>query len=139
MQRLITVLLLVPGMALAGNFATCLLDKLPGLQSDTAAQAAYQVCLADYPGGMASVGQGSGRGFFSHDSGAECTLKKASETRSQRAGQMIGYACRTLYDEPKPDLTYDPNWRPPAKLRPFNGTLDPPRQPFDPSTARPVQ
>ena len=93
--------------AWAGNFATCLLDKLPGTQNDVAAQAIYQVCNSKH-GGIQTVAQGSGRGLFSHDSGAECTAKMAGDTRSNRAAVLIGVACRTLYDEPNPFL--DPNY-----------------------------
>lgn len=106
------VTLLFPAVTLAGNFATCLLDKLPGVQSDVAANAAFQVCTGAFPGGFASVSQGVGRGWFSYKTGADCTLKKAGDTRSNRAAVLIGVACRRLYDL---DLTYDPNWTPPSK------------------------
>lgn len=82
----------------ASNFATCLLDKLPGTQNDVAAQAIYQVCQSKH-GGLQTVAQGSGRGLFGYDSGAECTAKKAGDTRSNQAAHMIGVACRKLYDE----------------------------------------
>ena len=82
----------------AANFATCLLDKMPGTANDVAAQAIYQVCNSKH-GGLQTVAQGSGRGLFGYDSGAECTAKKASDTRSNRAAYMIGVACRKLYDE----------------------------------------
>lgn len=95
------------GQAQAANFATCLLDKLPGTQNDVAAQAVYQVCKSKH-GGLQAVAQGSGRGLFGYDSGAECTAKKAADTRSNQAAHMIGAACRKLYDEPNPFL--DPNY-----------------------------
>ena len=84
---------------LAANYATCLLDKLPGTQNDVAANATMQVCVGKHPGGMAAVKQGSGRGMFGHDSGAECTAQKAGDTRSNQAAYLIGMACRKLYDE----------------------------------------
>lgn len=95
--------LLFPAVALAGNFATCLLDKLPGVQSDVAANAAFQVCNSAFPGGLTSVPQGTGRGWFSYKTGADCTLKKAGDTRSNRAAVLIGVACRKLYDLPEVD------------------------------------
>lgn len=95
--------------ALAANMATCLLDKLPGTQNDVAAQAVFQVCSAEHPGGIQAVPQGDGRGMLGFKSGPECTAKKAGDTRSTRAAELIGMACRRLYDIP-----------------------------FDPSTARPV-
>ena len=85
--------------ALAANMATCLLDKLPGTQNDVAAQAVFQVCSAEHPGGIQSVPQGDGRGMLGFKSGPECTAKKAGDTRSNRAAELIGMACRRLHDE----------------------------------------
>ena len=99
---------LAAAQAHAGNFATCILDKAPGTANDVAASAVYQVCKSKHPGGIEAVAQGSGRGFFSYDSGAECTAKKAAETRSNRAAYMIGASCRKLYEEPNPFL--DPGY-----------------------------
>ncbi len=109
-HALAPLLLLACSSAMAANFATCLLDKLPGTQNDVAAQAIYQVCKSKH-GGLQAVAQGSGRGLFGYDSGAECTAKNAGDTRSNQAAHMIGVACRKLYDEP-------------VKLIPFNGKLD---------------
>ena len=99
-RTLPTLLLLTAAPVFAANYATCILDTLPGTQNDVAAYAAMQVCQGNYPGGLDTVQQGSGRGFFGYDSGAECTAKKAGDTRSQRAAYIIGGACRKLYDEP---------------------------------------
>lgn len=107
MRHLAAIALLAAAPAFAANFATCLLDKLPGTQNDVAAQAVYQVCKSKH-GGLQAVAQGSGRGLFGYDSGAECTAKKAGDTRSNQAAHMIGVACRKLYDEPNPFL--DPNY-----------------------------
>lgn len=85
--------------ALAANMATCLLDKLPGTQNDVAAQAVFQVCSAEHPGGIQAVPQGDGRGMLGFKSGPECTAKKAGDTRSTRAAELIGVACRRLYDQ----------------------------------------
>jgi len=87
-------------VAFAGNMETCILDTAPGLQSDMAAYAAYQVCLKRYPEGIKAVPQGDGRGWFSFDSGADCVLKKAADTRSRVAAGLITAACHRLYDEP---------------------------------------
>ena len=110
MRHLAAIALLAAAPAFAANFATCLLDKLPGTQNDVAAQAIYQVCNSKH-GGIQTVAQGSRRSLFGYDSGAECTAKKAADTRSNQAAHMIGAACRKLYDEP-------------VKLIPFNGKLD---------------
>lgn len=110
MRHLAAIALLAAAPAFAANFATCLLDKMPGTQNDVAAQAIYQVCNSKH-GGIQTVAQGSRRSLFGYDSGAECTAKKAADTRSNQAAHMIGAACRKLYDEP-------------VKLIPFNGKLD---------------
>ncbi|MFI8608490.1 hypothetical protein ACIGFL_09215 [Pseudomonas sp. NPDC077649] len=102
MKKLIitAALLAASGLAQAGNYATCLLDKLPGLENDHAASAAVQVCRAKYPGGLESVQKGSGRGVFSFDSGADCALSKSGDTRSRDAAYMIRASCNRLFDEP---------------------------------------
>ncbi|WP_447593513.1 hypothetical protein [Aquipseudomonas campi] len=100
-KMIITATLLAfSGLAQAGNFATCLLDELPGVQNNNAAGAAYQVCSARYPKRYAGVDQGSGRGFFGYESGAECALKHARDTKSLDAAGMIRVACNRLYDKP---------------------------------------
>ena len=106
-----SMLALAAAQAQAANYATCLLDKLPDTQNDVAAQANMQVCLDKHPGGIEAIPQGKGRGLFGFDSGAECTAKKAGDTRSNRDAVLIGVSCRKLYDEP-------------FKLTPFNGKLD---------------
>lgn len=93
------LLLLTTPPAFAANYATCILDKMPGVANDVAAHSVYQLCLQEHPDGLAAVPQGSGRGFFGYESGAECTAKKAGDTRSQQAAYMISGACRKLYDE----------------------------------------
>lgn len=96
----------VAGPVFAANYATCVLDKMPGVANDVAAHAVRQVCRAEHPSGMDGIPQGSGRGFFGFKSGAECTLKKAGDTRSQSAAATIGAACRKLYEEDGPWLQF---------------------------------
>lgn len=97
--------------AMAANYATCILDKAPAAQNDVAAHAIMQSCLAEHPGGIEAIPQGSGRGVLGFKSGAECTAKTAVDTRSNQAATLVGIACRRLYDEPQ-------------KLTPFSGKLD---------------
>lgn len=92
---IIAALTLAAAPAWAANYATCLLDKLPGTQNDSAASAIVSVCRSKYQG---EVKQGSGRGFFGYDSGAECLADKAKETRSSRAANLMGWACDRLYE-----------------------------------------
>jgi tripartite-type tricarboxylate transporter receptor subunit TctC len=110
MRHLLLALILsvVASPVFAANYATCILDKMPGVANDVAARAVYQVCKKEHPGGLQAVEQGSGRGFFGYSSGAECTAKKASDTHSQQAAYMIGTACRRLYEEPNYFDRYDP-------------------------------
>jgi len=103
MRRFLALLLLAASPAWAANYATCILDKAPGVANDTAANAVHQLCMSEHPGGLQAVPQGSGRGLFGFSSGAECTAKKAGETRSNRAAAMVGVACRRLYDESEID------------------------------------
>lgn len=102
----LTVLILAAPIAHAGDFATCILDKATGVANNTAAQAVYQLCLQQHPGGFDGVAQGSGRGVLGFKSGAECTAKKAADTRSEEAARYVGIACRRLYDEDGPWLQY---------------------------------
>ncbi len=98
-RALVSALLLIAPAAWAANMATCILDKAPGVANDTAAHAVFQLCKSENPGGFDAVAQGSGRGWLGYKSGAECTSKKAGETRSNQAAVFIGVACRKLYDE----------------------------------------
>lgn len=94
-------LALLASPALAGNFTTCLLDKLPGVQNPLAAQAAVQVCASDYPVGLDSVPLGSGRGLFAdYDSSDQCILEKSSGIQQVRATGLIRMACEKLYRAP---------------------------------------
>lgn len=95
------VSLACPLYAAAGNYATCLLDKLPGLENDQASGAANTLCTSEYPGGFQAVPQGEGRGLLGYDSGAECALEESGDTRSPGAAYLIRAACNRLYDKPK--------------------------------------
>lgn len=94
------ILLAATPVAYAGNFAECLLDKLPGVRGNQATTASLRICLAQHPGAWSSVEQGMGRGVFAdYDSGDECTLELAKETTDRQAGYLIAMSCRLLYDE----------------------------------------
>lgn len=113
MDRLAKVAILIATLlpfaepASAGNFATCLLDELPGTENDQAAYAVHQVCKDRYPAGLEGVERGSGRGFFGYESGAECTMDKARETRSRAAAFRIRAACNRLYGDVIEELGLD--------------------------------
>lgn len=95
----IIALLACPSLAIADNFAKCLLDKLPGVQNDATAYAAAQLCTSKHPERYDSIAQGSGRGFFSYESGAECALDKGADTLSSSAAGQIRVACNRLYNK----------------------------------------
>lgn len=103
------ICLLLSSQAWAGNFAECILDKMPGVNNDVAASVVWRSCSSEHPGGIESVKQGSGRGLFGYADGAACTIKRASSTPSVRAAQMINSACRKLYDENGPWMDYQRN------------------------------
>lgn len=89
--------------AYADNFAECLLEKLPGVQSHPAANAAFQICRGEYPSQWASVEQGSGRGLFAaYDSGDECTLEVSRSTPQHWAVMLMRRSCKLLYDKHAP-------------------------------------
>ncbi|GAB2731092.1 hypothetical protein GCM10027195_43790 [Comamonas sediminis] len=100
-STLVALALLLASPAMAANYATCILDKAGQVQNDKAAMAAAQACLASFPSGIKAVKPGSGRELTGYDSGAECTAKKAADTRSEMAAYQIKRACMRLYDEPQ--------------------------------------
>lgn len=105
MKKLIitSALLAFTSLAQAGNYATCLLDKLPGVENHGASVSAVRVCQNKYPGGLAGVEQGAGRGLFAaYESGDECTYDKAKNTRYTGAVRVMAEACMKLYNKPQP-------------------------------------
>ena len=93
------------GQAQAANYATCLLDKLPGTMNDQTASAIRNICSDKYSN---DAPQGSGRGMFSYKSGSECLAAKGKDTRSARSVQLMSWACNRLYDEPNFFDQFDP-------------------------------
>lgn len=90
--------------ALADNYATCLLDKMPGVQNNPAAWAAVRLCAEAHTGRFSDVEQGAGRGLFAmYDSALECFHDKARTVQSNVAVSHIRSACNRLYDEPEVD------------------------------------
>lgn len=100
MSYLPALLLLAAAPAWAANFATCLLDKLPGTQNGAVHAAVFQTCGQEHPSLYSGVEKGSGRGIFGFSDGNACTLKKAASTSFQPSAGAIAVACRCLYDKP---------------------------------------
>lgn len=82
-----------------GNWAECIIDRMPGVQSDPIAYSINQACIAKY-GNALTVALGSGRGFTGYDSGAECAAEKGREIRSTVGAGVLNAACHRLYDAP---------------------------------------
>lgn len=83
--------------ALAADYATCLLDNLPGVKNGPAHAAALNLCGSKYPDRFFEVRRGSGRGLLGPKSPEQCTLDKARDTSWQPAAGMIMRACGCLY------------------------------------------
>lgn len=104
MRLAIIALLACPSVAMAENYATCLLDALPDVQNNRAAQAAVQLCEKNHPEQFKNIEYGSSKGFLaSYDTPLECFQDKAKSVQSDAAINLIGRACTILYGEaPKP-------------------------------------
>lgn len=111
MRNLATLLCLVaaPAIAAGSNFAECIIDRMPGAQNDAVAGAIARTCLAEHPGGITAVPQGSGRGWFGYESGNECIIKKGEKIVSRMGGNLLTEACNRLYDQAAPWLKYRDN------------------------------
>ena len=100
MRHIAAVLLFVAcAPAWAANFATCILDKMPGTQNGAVHAAVFQTCGQEHPSRYSGVEKGSGRGLFGFSDGNACTLKKAASTSFQPSAGAIAIACRCLYDQ----------------------------------------
>lgn len=95
-------MLVVTPAVLAGNFAECLLDNLPGVQNNPTTIAALNLCREQYPSEWSGVQQGSGRGLLSRfDSGSECTLEVGRDITVQQGAFLVAKSCKLLYDKPR--------------------------------------
>lgn len=83
--------------AMAGNYATCLLDNLPGTQNGVVHAAAISMCAQQHPGKFYEIEQGSGRSLLGYSSGTTCTIDKGKNTPWAGAAYMIRQACECLY------------------------------------------
>ena len=125
--RIVTALLLAScGPVFAGNFAECLLDRLPGTANQPTHGAVFQVCTKDHPGRYSDIEKGSGRGVFGYADGNACTIQKARSTPYELSSMQIAFACRCLYDAPRQQGELCD-----GRIRFANGEV------FDPSSAIP--
>lgn len=94
------------------DYASCVLEKMPGVANDPAAYAVARDCRQRY--GQ----QQDARNYQSLPASDECTAKYASLTPNRSAANMIAGACNIKFG-------FDISTAKP--LRPFNGALDTPR------------
>ena len=80
---------------LDGSYAKCLLDRLPGVANDVAAQQIANACMHEFPDALNTVERGST--LFGYATAAECVIKKSRDTASRQAAQMISFACYHRY------------------------------------------
>lgn len=100
MKRIFALALLgLASQVFAKNYATCVLENLPGSSNEATTSAVVSMCRDKFPLTLSSIEKGSGRGLFSHSNGNACVLKKAKDTSNQRAAFLISTACRCLFDE----------------------------------------
>jgi len=83
----------------AGNYAECILDKMPGSENEAFTTSVISTCTQANPGIFYNISKGEGRGLFGFGDGNSCIQKKTKETRNQRAAFVIANACRCLYDK----------------------------------------
>jgi hypothetical protein len=84
------------GLLGPSNFFECVLSRMPGAANDTVGYEIVGRCSKEFPGNIPVKKQ---TGFLAtFRSGSECTLKKAKDTQSQWAANMIRSACYALYE-----------------------------------------
>ena len=99
-QSAFAFMLIFTSAVQAGDFATCILDKMPGTSNGAAQAAIHRSCIAEYPGGFTAIKRGSGRGIFGFKDQNACVIKKAKDTPWQYAAGAISIACFCLYKVP---------------------------------------
>lgn len=131
-------MIVMPDASYAGNYATCILDKMPGTANASTQYAIQRACSMDYPNGYYEISRGDGLGFLSFGDENSCIIKKAKDTPHQTAAGSIAKACGCLYQRPKFDgekCDYPPvPWKEPDAPVP---TLSPPAQAEAPKPSPP--
>lgn len=83
--------------ALAGNYATCILDKIGAVKNPASFGATMRSCASDHPRGYLNIKRGSGLGLFGPKNADACIIKYAEETTYPPASGAISAACSCLY------------------------------------------
>lgn len=125
-NTLASVFLSLSCTAFAADYATCLLEVLPGTQSGPAFTAGMQLCSQKHPDQYFTIKRGSGRGVFGPKSANACTADKAKSTSWQPAAYQIGRACACLYDEARGDWDMCQRYDLPAGIREQHASIKTP-------------
>lgn len=116
MRYALAVALLLPSVALAGNYAECILEAVPGIRHQQVLRSAVRACQDKHPEGFEGVRWGDGRGLFGkYKSTDECFAAEGRETSMNAAASLVFRACDRLYGEaPKPNFfdQFDPPSQP---------------------------
>lgn len=110
------LLLTAASSAYAGNYATCLLDNLPGIKNSPATAAAINICRQKFPGQYYEIARGAGRGLLGYSSPEQCTLAKSKDTPWQPAAGMIKRSCDCLYTAPASKYDFCERYELPRQL-----------------------
>ena len=98
MKSIVLLALFISTHANSANYATCILDKVPGTSNSITYISIMEICLKEYPSAFKGVKQGSGGGLFGFKDGSACTIKKAKDTPFTPAARTIQIACNCLYE-----------------------------------------
>lgn len=101
---------LISTNATAGNYAECLLEKLPGASNQVVTSAAVRICSKKHPAMFYGVEYGVGLSIFGfgYSNPDDCTMDKAKDTQSHSAAALIRSACMRLYTKEDPVKTTAP-------------------------------
>ena len=84
------------------NFAECILEKIPGANSEIVRSAAYQQCRSTFGEMFYDIRKGNKAGVFSsYSDGQECLIDKSKGLVHKNSVINIKTACSCLYDEPQ--------------------------------------
>ena len=121
----------------AGNYAECLLDKLPGASNQIVTSATVRVCSKKYPAMFYGVEYGAGLSVFGfgYSNPDECTADKAKNTQSHSAAALIRSACMRLYTKEDPAKTTEIDWEKGAIEEPSADTAAQKAKPIKTPTA----
>lgn len=73
----------------------CILDRMPGVESDTEAVQIYRQCVMEFPESF--VEQKISSSFFGADNAGECVKENVEKGSSRKAALYISAACTRLY------------------------------------------